>query len=143
MAHRSKTDFSDSESVLKSFMSEMYDWESKYYKRKCENFYNDSEPDLKVKMRKDISEIFSRFVVEGGMNYERIENLVCCEPPEYDQEGDEIELINVNANKVFVVIQRKTGLQSKFRLTLSKKDGRFMVSKREFQAREKWHRTHV
>lgn len=60
------TDLSDFESVFVEFMDGMFEWESGYFQRKVDDFYNDSEPGLKDMMREDLSLLFNKCVSKGG-----------------------------------------------------------------------------
>ncbi|WP_157214887.1 NTF2 fold immunity protein [Pseudomonas sp. GM84] len=141
----SVTDLSDEcRDVLKGFMSEMYEWEVKYYKKSLDAFEDDSlESDLEVVMRDDLLKIFKTFVAEGGRNYDRVENLVCGRHPEYDLGSDQLEIEVVRDNHVLVVIKKTKGLAPVFRLTLAATDGKCMILSRELQGGNKWQKTYI
>jgi len=145
MERYSVTDLSDEcRDVLKGFMREMCEWEVKYYKKSLDAIENDSlEPDLEVVMHDDLLKIFKTFVAEGGINYDRVENLVCGRHPEYDLGSDKLEVEVVGDNHVLVVIKKTKGLTPVFRLTLAETDGKCMVVSRELQSGNKWKKTYI
>ncbi|MNO97170.1 hypothetical protein D3C76_888670 [compost metagenome] len=145
MVKCSVTDLSDCcGATLKGFMGEMYEWEVKYYKKSIEAFNEDSpESDLEEVMRSDLLNIFNKYVMEEGRNYDRVENLVCGRHPEYDEGSDYIEVVEVGDKKVSVVIKKTKGLASLFRLTLSVSDGVCMIASRDLQNGRKWQRTYI
>jgi len=130
--------------TLKGFMHEMYNWEMSCHQKSINAFESDlSEVDLEEVMRKDLLKIFRQYVLEDGRNYERLENLVCGRNPEYDEENDEIEIINRDEKKVSVVIKKTKGLTAVFRLSFVMSDGVFMVEGRDLKSGQKWHKTYV
>lgn len=130
--------------VLQGFMHEMYNWEVAYYEKSIEAFDSDlSEADLEEAMRKDLLKIFRQYVLEGGRNYDRIENLVCGRYPEYDEANDLIEVINNGGKEISVVIKKTKGLGAVFRLNFVAGDGIYMVSGRDLQHGQKWQKTYV
>ncbi|AMA45816.1 hypothetical protein APT63_09345 [Pseudomonas sp. 22-AL-CL-001] len=94
-------------------------------------------------MREDLLKIFDKYVVRGSRNYDRLENLVCGKIPEYDHVHDKVEVISVDANKILVVIEKLRGLKPTYRLTFSKRNGVFMLLKRDFKDEGEWCRTYV
>lgn len=143
MPQNSIIDLGDFEAVFIKFMDGMFEWESKYFQRKIDDFNNDSESELKDIMREDLLVLFSEYVSKGGRNYDRVENLVCNSPPEYDRRHDQVEMIKLSPSKVLVIIQQLKGLESIYRLTFLKKGGKFMLSKRELKYEEKWCKTYI
>ena len=145
MAKYSATDLSDdSMVVLKGFMSEMYGWEIECYKKSVEAFDGDlHESDIEEVMRSELLNIFNKYVLKGGRNYDRVENLVCGRHPEYDEGSDQIEVVGVSDKEVSVVIKKTKGLSSLFRLTLSLTDGVFMIASRELQSGGRWQKTYI
>lgn len=143
MLQNSETESSDFEAVFNGFMDGMFEWESKFFDRKIDNFHNDSEPGLEGVMEAEILELLSKYVLKVGRNYDRAENLVCRNPPDYNRRSDKIEVDHVSPNKVLVKVQKLKGLESTFRLTFLKKNGRFMLSKRELYDGEKWRATYI
>ncbi|WP_060511700.1 NTF2 fold immunity protein [Pseudomonas sp. NBRC 111124] len=130
--------------TLKGFMHEMYNWEVSYYQKSINAFGSDlSEVDLEEVMRKDLLKIFRQYVVEEGRNYERLENLVCGRNPDYDEDNDEVEIINRDEKKVSVIIKKTKGLIAVFRLSFVMIDGVFMVEGRDLKSGQKWHKTYV
>ena len=117
----SKAGSSDFEGIFDSFMDGMFEWESKFFDRKIDNFHNDSEPGLEGIMEAEILELFRKYVLKAGRNYERAENLVCRNPPDYNRRSDEIEMDHVSPDKVLVKIYKRKGLESTFRLTFLKR----------------------
>ena len=145
MAKYSATNLSDEcMAVLKGFMGEMYDWEVEYYKKSVEAFDDEShESDLEEIMRSELLNIFNKYVLKGGRNYDRVENLVCGRNPEYDEGSDQIEVVEVGEKEVSVVIKKTKGLASLFRLTISLTGGVFMIASRELQSGTKWKKTYI
>lgn len=133
----------DFASTLEGFMQDMFDWEMNYYGRWINASCDATGPELESEMREDLLKIFNRYVVKAGRNYDRLENLVCGKIPEYDHVHDKLEVIHIGADKVLVVIEKLRGLKSTYRLTFSKRNGAFMLSKRDFQDERKWCRTYV
>jgi hypothetical protein len=131
------------EVVFINFMDGMFEWESKYFQRKVDDFQNDSEPGLKDIMQEDLLLLFNEYVSKGGRNYDRVENLVCSSPPEYDRKHDQIETIHVGSHKVLVRVRQLKGLESAYRLTFLRKGGKFMLSKRELKYDERWCGTYI
>ncbi|WP_176507251.1 NTF2 fold immunity protein [Pseudomonas urethralis] len=130
--------------VLKGFMHEMYNWELAYYQKSIDAFDGDlSETELEETMRKDLLKIFRQYVLEGGRNYDRVENLVCGRYPEYDEVNDRIEVIDRSEKKVSVIIRKTKGLAAAFRLNFVVSDGEFMISGRDLQHGQKWQKTYV
>ncbi|WP_054887939.1 NTF2 fold immunity protein [Pseudomonas sp. NBRC 111130] len=130
--------------VLKGFMHEMYSWELAYYQKSIDAFDGDlSETELEETMRKDLLKIFRQYVLEGGRNYDRVENLVCGRYPEYDEVNDQIEVIDSSEKKVAVIIRKTKGLAAAFRLNFVVRDGVFMISGRDLQHGQKWQKTYV
>ncbi|HGY9626732.1 RhsIA family immunity protein [Pseudomonas putida] len=145
MAKYSETNLSDEcVMVLKGFMSDMHDWETECYKKSVENFDDDLHgSDVEEVMRSELLNIFNKYVLKGGRNYDRVENLVCGRHPEYDEESDQIEVVGVGEKGVSVVIKKTKGLASLFRLTLSLTDGVFMIASRELQSGGRWQKTYI
>ncbi|CAH0647677.1 MULTISPECIES: NTF2 fold immunity protein [Bacteria] len=130
--------------ALKEFMHEMYNWEMTYYQKSIDAFDSDlSETDLEEAMRKDLLKIFRQYVLKGGRNYDRVENLICGRHPEYDEANDQVEVINNDGKKVSVVINKVKGLAAVFRLNFVLSDGVYMVSGRDLQHGKKWQETYV
>ncbi|WP_053388463.1 NTF2 fold immunity protein [Pseudomonas sp. 10-1B] len=130
--------------ALKGFMREMYNWEMTYYQKSIDAFDSDlSETDLEEAMRKDLLKIFRQYVLKGGRNYDRVENLVCGRHPEYDEANDQVEVIDSDGKKVSVVIKKAKGLAAVFRLNFVVDDGVYMVSGRDLQHGQKWQKTYV
>ncbi|WP_079228605.1 NTF2 fold immunity protein [Pseudomonas putida] len=134
----------DLERVLNGFMHEMRTWEAKYYQKSIESLDKSSlDTDLEELMRNDLLNIFRKYVLEKGRNYDRVANLVCGKHPEYDDENDEIHDIKVSKKEASVTIRKTKGLTSVFRLIFTIDNGVFMVSGREFQHGQKWQKTYV
>ncbi|UBM26732.1 RhsIA family immunity protein [Pseudomonas sp. p1(2021b)] len=130
--------------VLKGFMSEMHGWEADCYKKNVEGFDDDLlGSDIEEVMRNELLDIFNKYVLKGGRNYDRVGNLVCGRHPEYDEGSDQIEIVGVSEKRVSVVIKKTKGLASLFRLTLSLTDGVFMIASRELQSGGRWQKTYI
>lgn len=143
MAKHSEIDPDEFEGAFKNLMEKMYHWELKYFERTIDDFYNDLEPGLEQAMRDELVDIFEELVLKGGSNYDRVDNLVCNTPPEYDLANDRIKVIQKDDKKFLVTIEKTIGLKSTFRLTFLKKNGKCLLAKRELQDGEKWCRLHV
>lgn len=143
MLRDSQTSCDDFDSVFEGFMDGMFAWEVKYFDRKVANFYNDSEPDLEDEIREELVSLFTEYVIKGGRNYDRVDNLVCGAPPDYDRGGDDIDISRVHSDKSSVLIKKRKGLETTYRLTFVKRHGKFMLSKREFESMDGWCRTYV
>lgn len=79
----------------------------------------------------------------GGRNYDRVESLVCGRHPEYDEESDQVDVIDVGEKEIVVLIRKTRGLASVFRLTFTVNDGVYKVAGRDLQGGEKWQKTYV
>lgn len=130
--------------ALNGFMHEMRIWEVKYYQKSVEIFdKSSSDTNLEEIMRNDLLNIFRKYVLERGRNYDRVANLVCGKHPEYDDKNDEIDDIRVSKKEASVIIRKTKGLTSVFRLTFTMDDGVFMITGRELQHGQKWKKTYV
>jgi hypothetical protein len=139
----SQTSRGEFERIYEDFMDGMFAWETKYFDRKIDNFHNDSEPGLDDEMREKLLSLFNKYVINEGINYDRVENLVCRTPSDYDRNGDDVEINHVSAEKILVLISKRKGMKTNFRLTFIKKDDAFMLSRRDFKSSGRWCRTHV
>lgn len=145
MLKYSVADLSDGfREALSGFMREMYGWEVKYYHKGINAFESGSpESDLDEEMRNDLLMVFHKYVVRGGRNYDRVESLVCGRHPEYDEERDQVDVIDVGEKEIVVLIRKTRGLASVFRLTFTVSDGVYKVAGRDLQGGEKWQKTYV
>ena len=130
--------------TLNGFMREMYNCEVEYYQKSIEGFDNDSsESDLDVEMHNSLLPVFQEYVLEGGRNYDRLENLVCGRHPEYDEDNDQVDVISIGEGEVSILIKKTRGLASVFRLHLSESNGQIKVCGRDLQIGQKWLKTYV
>lgn len=140
-----ETNFEEkSRSAFVAFMNAMHDWEVISYKKGVEAFADEaSAAHIEDQVRENLAKIFEKYVVKGGRNYDRIENLVCGMHPDDDLDRDDIEVEKENDGEVSILIKKTTGLCSLFRLTLTLQDGECKVSRRDLKSDEGWEVTYV
>jgi hypothetical protein len=130
--------------TLGDFMSEMYEWEKKYYKKSVEALEDESlEELLQNHMRADLLSIFSKYVAPADRNYDRLDNLVCGLNPEYNPENDNVGSVEVKGGSASVIIEKNTGLSTVYRLTFSVAEDGCLIRRRDFKSGGKWNKTYV
>lgn len=125
---------------IRKFMDEMKVWESIFYSKKMNLIINGVETfALDEEYRKKLRVILEEYVVDAGKNYGRIIDLGAGDPTAYDFSTDQVESTAEAGDKVVHTYKRSTGFENTYRFTLQKKQGHWLILKKElFSHDEKW-----
>lgn len=133
----------DYRATLLGFMVEISKWESVYYKKSMEDFNETvSGVELEDAMRADLAQIFYKYVMDEGRNYDRLENLACSFHSDYDL-NNQLKVIGEEGDVISVGLKRTKGLSSSFQLVLASVGGACKIIRRDLEYNGKWQRTYI
>ncbi len=127
-------------SLIREFMNEMKEWETSFYHKKNNLIIGGADTvalddEFRIKLRI----ILEKYTKDAGKNYGRIIDLGAGEPTAYDFSTDQIESTVETGNKVIHTYKRSAGFKNTYRLTLQKRQGEWLITKKElFSHDEKW-----
>jgi len=130
-------------SALKAFMSEMNQWEIRFYRAKQNALLENRDTEIVDKEgRSNLIEIISRWAFQDKANEGRLIDLGCTSPPSYDPESDVEEGAELEGGVAVFIIRQTTGLQNQFRFTLKRQGGEWKIKKKELlNFKDKWQRS--
>ncbi|WP_083266165.1 NTF2 fold immunity protein [Burkholderia lata] len=130
-------------SALKAFMSEMNQWEIRFYRAKQNALLENRDTEIVDKEgRSNLIEIISRWAFQDKANEGRLIDLGCTSPPSYDPESDVEEGAELEGGVAVFIIRQTTGLQNQFRFTLKRQGDEWKIKKKELlNFKDKWQRS--
>lgn len=136
-------DLNQARLALNSFMSQMNQWESRFYrdKREAVEAGRDSGP-IDDAARARLTEILASHAYSEPKNEGRLIDLGCTDPPSYDPASDVEESAVVEKGTVVFVMQQKVGMQNTYRFTLKRQGDSWKINKKELlNFQDKWQRS--
>jgi len=121
-------DNSEPKMVLINFFEKMNEWELKYYNRQVA--VSDYEYNKELR-RKEVSDIFSTFLIKKESTHGRLISLSASEPPEYSPD-ESILSDEVQGNKAVIITQEQHGFKHKNRYSLIYKNNEWRIDEKEW-----------
>ncbi|MBN3842250.1 NTF2 fold immunity protein [Burkholderia sp. Ac-20349] len=130
-------------SALKEFMSEMNQWETRFYRAKQNALHEHLDTEAIDKAgRSNLIEIINRWAFPDKANGGRLIDLGCTSPPSYDPDSYVEDGAEMEGGVATFTICQTTGLKNKFRFTLKCQDGEWKIKKKELlNFKDKWQRS--
>lgn len=130
-------------SALKAFMSEMNQWETRFYRAKQNALLEHLDTEAIDKaVRSNLIEIINRWAFPDKVNGGRLIDLGCTSPPSYDPDSYVEDGAEMEGGVATFTICQTTGLKNKFRFTLKCQDGEWKIKKKELlNFKDKWQRS--